>query len=339
MNEKDRPHFFSNDHGCHNNNTLDTRLQENMEALTSLPKYSDDTEAHPPPLKLEDDTQEAVGFLLALKHRSVTPEPETESEDSEQPEKRHDASVAATRLSVPKNPHDLNLTIQHPSHMPILPNGFVGEGQAHDEKRDPTSLEELTEMDLDNMIRDSMLVQQQDRGLVPDALLIAMAQMKPCHLTHADRVGCYKTRDIGFVGICCKHCGGHPGFGKYFPGTVRSLAQTTTSQTMIKHVGNKCRFCPQNVRQTVNELQRNQESTGRPRYGARKTFFERIWTRLHNQTFCGESETESSTQDEREEEEEEEERLCLGHLSTKKRRTIEQNTSKKRSRVSYEISN
>lgn len=309
-------------------------MHENMETLTSLRKYSDDIAAHPPPLQLEDDAQEAVGFLLALKHRSVTPEPDTESEDSEQPEKRHEASVVPTRLSVPKNSLDPKLASHHPSHIPILPNGYV-EGQEPLEKRDPSLLEDLTEtdLDLDSMIGDSMLVQHQDRNLVPDALLIAMAQMKPCHLTHADRVGCYKTREIGFVGICCKHCGGHPGFGKYFPGTVRSLAQTTTSQTMIKHVGTKCRFCPLSVRQAVNELQRNQESTGRPRYGARKTFFERIWTRLHAQPFCGESETESSTQDEQEE------RFCLGHLPMKKRGMMELDTPNKRSRVSYEITN
>ena len=115
-----------------------------------------------------------------------------------------------------------------------------------------------------------------------------MAQMRPCKLAQADRVGCYKTREIGFVGMCCLHCGGQPGFGRYYPNSVRSLAQTTTSQTILKHVGSKCRFAPPHIREAINELQRQQAaregmSTGRPRYGSRKIFFQRVWARLHGE--------------------------------------------------------
>lgn len=119
-----------------------------------------------------------------------------------------------------------------------------------------------------------------------------MAQMKPCKLTSSDRVGCYKDRPVGFIGMCCKHCGGQPGFGKFFPATVRSLAQTTTSQTIVKHVSTKCRFAPLNVRRKVIQLQEEQvqrekslksskETETRPKYGSRKIFFERVWERLH----------------------------------------------------------
>ena len=38
-----------------------------------------------------------------------------------------------------------------------------------------------------------------------------MAQMKLCKLRSEDRFGNYKHRDIGFVGMACKHCGGLPG--------------------------------------------------------------------------------------------------------------------------------
>lgn len=86
--------------------------------------------------------------------------------------------------------------------------------------------------------------------------------------------------------MCCKHCGGQPGFGRYFPNSVRSLAQTTTSQTILKHIASKCRFCPPHVRQAVLDLQRQQAAkegmaAGRPRYGSRKIFFQRLWARLH----------------------------------------------------------
>lgn len=86
--------------------------------------------------------------------------------------------------------------------------------------------------------------------------------------------------------MCCKHCGGQPGFGRYFPNSVRSLAQTTTSQTILKHIGGKCRFCPPTIRKAVLELQRQQAhkeglASSRPRYGSRKIFFQRMWARLH----------------------------------------------------------
>mmetsp|Transcript_12154 Transcript_12154/g.35253 ORF Transcript_12154/g.35253 Transcript_12154/m.35253 type:complete len:341 (-) Transcript_12154:126-1148(-) len=164
----------------------------------------------------------------------------------------------------------------------------------------------------DRLLADSELVVEKDRDLVPDALFVAMAQMKPCKLKQADRVGCYKSREIGFVGMCCMHCGGQPGFGRFFPNSIRSLAQTTTSQTILKHISTKCRFCPAHIREAVNELQRQQASKdspngsphasnasgingGRPRYGSRKIFFQRIWARLHKEDADGPSSTSSSS--------------------------------------------
>jgi hypothetical protein len=66
------------------------------------------------------------------------------------------------------------------------------------------------DMDFRRLLGDSTLVSIKDRDLVPDSLFVAMGQMKTTRLTQADRVGCYKTRDIGFMGMCCKHCGGQP---------------------------------------------------------------------------------------------------------------------------------
>ncbi|KAG7347938.1 hypothetical protein IV203_016643 [Nitzschia inconspicua] len=154
----------------------------------------------------------------------------------------------------------------------------------------PAMMEEpqivLTDVSFTDLLGDSTLVSLKDRDLIPDSLFIALAQLKPCKLQQADRVGCYKTREIGFVGMCCKHCGGQPGFGRYFPNSVRSLAQTTTSQTILKHIGGKCRFCPPTIRKAVLELQRQQAhkeglASNRPRYGSRKIFFQRMWARLH----------------------------------------------------------
>jgi hypothetical protein len=153
---------------------------------------------------------------------------------------------------------------------------------------------DISDEKLLELMGNTQLVETQDKDLVPDYLYLAMAQMNPCHLTDADRVGCYKEREIGFLGMCCKHCGGQPGFGKYFPATVRSLAQTTTSQTIVKHIATKCRLCPPEIRKAVVALQEEQANKdravkdangsafeSRPRYGSRKIFFQRLWSRLH----------------------------------------------------------
>ena len=150
-----------------------------------------------------------------------------------------------------------------------------------------------------SIMGEALLVTPDDKDLVPDYLFLAMAQMRPCALNESDRVGCYKDRELGFKGMCCKHCGGQPGFGKYFPATVRSLAQTTTSQTIVKHVGAKCRMCPTQVRTAVLSLQQNSlnninggcnysrgpspSNDGRPKYGSRKVFFQRVWARLQGE--------------------------------------------------------
>jgi hypothetical protein len=166
------------------------------------------------------------------------------------------------------------------------------------------------------------IISIEDKDLVPDYLFLAMAQMKPCTLTEADKVGCYKDRQVGFVGMCCKHCGGQPGFGKFFPATVRSLAQTTTSQTIVKHISSKCRICPVHIREAVLKLQQQDQGVkdkvetsttkqeneqqdpqqqqqqgfeAKPRYGSRKIFFQRIWTRLHGPKTNTHSNTNNSS--------------------------------------------
>lgn len=228
----------------------------------------DDKESFP--FLTEEDTQECATFLLTLKHRSVTPEPFDEEFSS---------------------PRFTSLNHQAPLFEPLYLSGNPDHSDdSASQSKTPSLFEEndLESLSVESFLDDAELVSSDDLDLVPDAVVVAMAQMKTCQLTDADRVGCYKNREIGFTGMCCKHCGGQPGFGKYFPATLRSLAQTTTSQTILKHVSSKCRFCPPHVRQTILDLQRQQaikdtKHAGRPRYGSRKVFFQRIWGRLHDQ--------------------------------------------------------
>jgi len=204
----------------------------------------------PPPPPRNQDEQAAASFLLSLKKgdsRSASPN------STEAGHERYDA-----------NAHE-----QQQQHPPA---------SAKDEP-----------MDVPSLVAHADLVSLDDRDLVPDALFVCMAQMHKTALSAADRVGCYKSRPLGFPGMSCKHCQGQPGFGRYYPNSVRSLAQTTTSQTILKHVASKCRYMPSDIRQAVLQLQSSSSTQGmskftaegRPRYGSRKVFFQRIWSRLH----------------------------------------------------------
>jgi len=94
------------------------------------------------------------------------------------------------------------------------------------------------------LLEGAELAEAPDRHLVSDILLGTIAQMKKAEVTEGDRIGRCKNHPIGFVGMCCKWCGGKagkPGFGRYFPSSIRSLAQVDSCQHMIKHVTTKVR--------------------------------------------------------------------------------------------------
>lgn len=160
------------------------------------------------------------------------------------------------------------------------------------------SLKELHQLQVGRVLAltkdDCELLESEDASLVPPHLYLAVSQMNSCELEADDRIGCYKERPLGFRGMCCKHCGGSPGYGKFFPASVRSLAQTTTSQTITKHISTKCSKVPEPIRVTLNQLLQESpgrdgnygrgllgERDGKPKYGSRKVFFARLWARLH----------------------------------------------------------
>eukprot|EP00522_Entomoneis_paludosa_P016089 CAMPEP_0172463640 /NCGR_PEP_ID=MMETSP1065-20121228/47918_1 /TAXON_ID=265537 /ORGANISM="Amphiprora paludosa, Strain CCMP125" /LENGTH=1180 /DNA_ID=CAMNT_0013219641 /DNA_START=52 /DNA_END=3594 /DNA_ORIENTATION=+ len=133
------------------------------------------------------------------------------------------------------------------------------------------------------------LVYPEDKQLISDYLYLTLEQMAPCMLMEADRVGCYKTRSVGFPGLACKHCVGQAGCGRYFPASEASLSQTTTSQTIMNHVRN-CRRCPIEIRENLEIMKRNRmgpdgKRADKPKHGGRKVFFHRLWCRIQGIPF------------------------------------------------------
>lgn len=128
------------------------------------------------------------------------------------------------------------------------------------------------------------LVLPEDEDLISDYLYLTIVQMEPCKLMDADRVGCYKGREIGFRGLACKWCVGQAGCGRYFPSSEASLSQTTTSQTILNHV-RSCRRCPADIREQLEAMKRGKtgpdgKKNEKPKHGGRKVFFHRLWCRI-----------------------------------------------------------
>jgi hypothetical protein len=139
----------------------------------------------------------------------------------------------------------------------------------------------------EELIKDSTLVTAEDHGLISDSQFVAISQMDPCQLKEEDRIGYNKHRNIGFIGMACRHCGGRPGFGRYFPNTVRNFEKTSARDTIVSHVTMFCQKCPEDIRNAMLTLKRIESShTGSATmkglvYGSGKLFFRRIWSRLH----------------------------------------------------------
>lgn len=168
-------------------------------------------------------------------------------------------------------------------------------------------------------IDDRPLVFEQDKPLISDYLYLTLEQMAPCTLMEADRVGCYKTRKVGFPGLACKHCVGQAGCGRYFPASEASLSQTTTSQTIMNHVRN-CRRCPTEIRENLEIMKRNRmgpdgKRADKPKHGGRKVFFHRLWCRIQGLEIDEESKED------------------LGESPITKKRKGKKNGKKKRKRV------
>lgn len=179
-----------------------------------------------------------------------------------------------------------------------LSRNLTGSSSAHsrpDRKDEPESKASATtlgatfkdddpfQLDLpwDDLVAVSLLTLPELRGVISDIHFAVMAQMKPCILTHEDRVGLYKTREIGFPGMCCKHCGGVPGFGRYFPGSLTSLVNGNICKSIIKHIREECRVCPSLIRDSILKLERQDDlKPFHYRRGSRRQFFTHVWNKV-----------------------------------------------------------
>ena len=169
--------------------------EANASAGTSNDPTTTHMEAEPPtssttaPLAMVEQpaVTVTVEFVARIDSAATAPEP---------PHVSHEPEVVAAALHVPANAED---SAGGPPTMTDLP---------------PAAAEaELPPLPVDfvELAQDAYFVHPAMRSDVSDAFFVAVAQMRPCGLTPDDRVGKYRQREEGFVGMCCKHCGGQPG--------------------------------------------------------------------------------------------------------------------------------
>jgi hypothetical protein len=206
---------------------------------------------------------------------------------------------SAKRLGLVDTPHGIHFGRDPNGPLPPLSGPSVNSKEGRIKKRNPPKLTPTPKTEPEPEDEDVFtepppvdsrpLVFPEDEALISDYLYLTLEQMSPCFLMEADRVGCYKTRKIGFPGLACRHCVGQAGCGRYFPASEASLSQTTTSQTIMNHVRN-CRRCPIEIRENLEIMKRNRmgpdgKRSEKPKHGGRKVFFHRLWCRIQNIPF------------------------------------------------------
>lgn len=105
-----------------------------------------------------------------------------------------------------------------------------------------------------------------------------------------DKVGWYKHRPISFGGLACRFCKGRPGFGRYFPNTLRTFSQNNYSQIVGNHLSKDCQEVPKDLKAALLTIlqQEGPRHSKKSSYakGSRKAFYDRIWDLIHSHSFA-----------------------------------------------------
>lgn len=128
------------------------------------------------------------------------------------------------------------------------------------------------------------LVRADDKGMCTDHVMLLLRQVKPCRFKKTDRRGGPgargRDRVIGFPGICCKHCSAKNNFGRYFPVSAKNLTDNTAN-SLQAHM-TSCTRCPEPIKASLAYLYHRATLQKAELSGSwKKSFFKRVWERLH----------------------------------------------------------
>ena len=128
-----------------------------------------------------------------------------------------------------------------------------------------------------------LLVAENDRQLATEYAFLLMSNMQTCSFAESDRLGKRRSHRVGFPGICCVHCVGANGSGRYFPSSIKTFADVSKTMNVLHQHLIKCKSCPEIIQARLESLKgkhiAEKESL---QHGSMKTFFDTVWSRLHN---------------------------------------------------------
>lgn len=134
--------------------------------------------------------------------------------------------------------------------------------------------------------RNLSLLRPEDKEVATEQALLLLLQVRPCRFKGIDRRGGPgsrgRDRALGFPGIACRHCPNKNSIGRYFPVAAKTLADNTANSIQA-HLMN-CTRCPEEVKASLAYL-KHRSSLQKVELGGgwKRTFFKRLWDRLHNE--------------------------------------------------------
>ena len=124
------------------------------------------------------------------------------------------------------------------------------------------------------------LVLPEDKPHIAEFLYVVMGQLQPCRFTEADR-NKRRLKDVGCIGVECKHCAGQVDGRKFFWSSVNAVESNFVS--VHTHMM-ECRMVPKEIKENLAELKKlRKEQTAALKTGSQKSFFARVWKRLHEE--------------------------------------------------------
>jgi len=124
------------------------------------------------------------------------------------------------------------------------------------------------------------LVLPEDKPHIAEFLYVVMGQLQPCRFTEADR-NKRRLKDVGCIGVECKHCAGQVDGRKFFWSSVNAVESNFVS--VHTHMM-ECRMVPNEIKENLAALKKlRKEQTAALKTGSQKSFFARVWKRLHEE--------------------------------------------------------
>lgn len=140
------------------------------------------------------------------------------------------------------------------------------------------SLDILAQVASDVTTASKPLVLPEDKPCIAEFLFVVMEQLQPCRFTEADR-NKRRLKDVGCIGVECKHCAGQVESRKFFWSSVSAVESNFVS--VHTHMM-ECKMIPQETKDRLAKLKTlRKEQTARLKTGSQKAFFARVWGRLH----------------------------------------------------------